>query len=164
MAGILVIGFNGFALLSLLDTPLSGYSPKVHAIDRALRQLRTVMTAKAESIGSQMDELAMRFATVTKPPVPREKKNRPLSAATSKRTVVRPVSLPPLAGIVTRRDIQGRGPILPLAMLGGQMYTEGEKCGAFVVKEISDRGVLLAKGGRTWFVAAPAVAHSVTMR
>ncbi len=164
MAGILVAAFNGFALLSLVDTPLSGYSPQVHAMDRSLRHLKTIMTEKAESIGSEVNELALRFKTAASPVPPKTQQTRPPSAAMPKRTVAQPVSLPSLTGIVTRRAIQDRGSSRPLAMLGGHIYTEGERCGAFVVREITDRGVLLAKGGRRWFLAAPAVTHSVTMR
>jgi hypothetical protein len=161
LAGLVVAGINGTLLLQLLDEPLAGYSTAVRNASRGFAQYRMLLTTEARKITSGMDLLASRYTlTVVKkestaaPDVsvrPAARKGAPVS-----------VALPTLTGIMTSRSTDGTAK--RLAVMDGRICNEGDRLGDFTVKGITRRGVRLAKAGRTWFLKAPEVAHSLTTR
>lgn len=161
LAGLAVVGANGFFLMSLLDEPLAGYSNGVRQADRAFREYRLRVNVEANRITAAMDWLVRRFAPE---PVAKETPavveiKRAASPAGSARAVPAPVALPALSGIVTRRSSDGT--VNCLALLDGSLKAEGDTIQSFTVRGISAGGVLLSRGRQTWRLEAPDVAHSV---
>lgn len=161
LSGLLTAGFNAYALMTLLDAPLSGYSDDVRMVDRGMQRVRTLMAAKPEKDASEASLWADRF-------LPMPLKNRPVERNP---VVMAPVknqapeslaALPSLAGIMTRHSADGA--VNRLALLDGNPIVEGDTIAEFTVKEITSRGVLLAHRGRTFFIAAPRITHSLTTR
>jgi hypothetical protein len=160
LAGLVVVGVNGTALLTLLDEPLVGYSSFVRNADRAFRQYRTRLDTETEKITSGMDLLASWFS----PAVVEDKKvtvkPAPDKRPAEKRTVARPVKLPHLRGIVTRRSSDGS--TRRLALMDGRIWGEGDRLGDLTVARIGTRGVSLARGDKSWFLKAPDTTYSLT--
>jgi hypothetical protein len=75
-------------------------------------------------------------------------------------TVARPVKLPRLRGIVTRRSSDGS--TRHLALMDGSIWGEGDRLGDLTVARIGTRGVFLARGDKSWFLKAPDTAYSLT--
>ncbi len=163
LAGLLVAGLNGYALMAFLDSPLSGYSDGIRAADRGMLKFRALLDADTRKTMSGMDRLAKRFSAVPavadQPPATR---NAVVPPAAKKRVTAAPVELPPLAGIITGRSPNGA--VRRLALLGGTVFSEGDMLGELTVKGISARGVHLAGGGNHWFLKAPEISHSLTTR
>ncbi|MBC2709538.1 MAG: hypothetical protein HGJ94_00555 [Desulfosarcina sp.] len=162
LAGLLVAGLNGYTLMALLDAPLSGYSDGVRAADRGMQQCQTLLVAETEKIILGMDLLAYRFTPVTavedEPPAAQNAAVPPVKKRVSTPSVV----LPSLTGIITSRSTNGA--VSRLALLDGTVFSEGGTLRYFTVKGISVRGVLLARGGQTWFLKAPEITFSLTTR
>lgn len=159
--GLVVLGVNGYAFISLVDEPLAGYSPGVQQTDRGLQQYRQMLSAKSEKLSSGLELLAQRFtATVPKhgPPEAVDQKKAPVKVA--KRPTIETVSLPVLAGIVTSRSAAGR--VHRLALLDSGIYSEGETFQDFTIRKISADGVLLSKGKQSWFIERPKITYSVS--
>lgn len=160
LAGLTVVGINGYMLMSLLDEPLAGYSSEVRNADRGFRQYRILLTAEAEKITSGMDLLASRF----KPIVVEEEKpvfqKVPATPPAAKKVVPPPVVMPTLKGIVTSRSTDGTA--RQLALMDGRICAKGDQLRDFTVKWITSGGVSLVRGDQTWFLKAPEIAYSLT--
>lgn len=162
LAGLVVIGANGYVLVSLLDEPLSGHSTAVRNADRGFRQYRRLLTAETEKITSGMDRLVKRFVPQAVAKAPPISEKAALLTTKKKPAKPIPVVLPALAGIVTSRSTTGS--VNRLAMLDGGVFSEGDTWRELTVKGISAGGVVLARGNRTWFLKAPEIAYSLTTR
>lgn len=166
LAGLIVAGINGYALLSLLDEPLAGYSSGARQARQKFQQYRRLMEAETEKISSGMKLLAEQFSTSAPKADPAvESKNAisPVLPVRVEKKVNRPtVMLPVLAGIVTSRSTAGR--VHRIALLNNSVFFEGEMLKEFTIREISTDGVLLAKGKKTWFLKRPEIAYSLSQQ
>jgi hypothetical protein len=163
MAGLVVLGINGYALMSLLDEPLAGHSSAVRQVDRGFQQYQRLINTETEKIVSGMELLAHRFAAHTPrvdSSIPVEKKT--VETKAEQKANQPTVTLPVLAGIVTRRSSAGQ--VNRMALLDGGVYSEGEMLQAFTIRKIDAEGVLLAKGKQTWFLKRPEVAYSLSQQ
>lgn len=161
LAGLVVMGINGYALMSLLDEPLAGYSAGVRQADRGFQQYRRLLSTETEKIASGMDLLVRCFAaktTVIEPSKTADIKQSP--SAVEKRVKPPAVALPVLAGIVTRRSTTGAA--CRLALLNDGVFAEGDTMQDLTIRKISADGVLLAKGKKTWFLTRPEIAYSLS--
>lgn len=163
IAGLIVLGVNGRAFLSLLDEPLAGYSSGVRMADRGFQQYRQLLSAKTEKISSAMAHLVQRFS-VNAPAVEHasavEQKEAP--AKETRHVNLPTVTLPVLAGIVTRRSAAGQ--THHVAVLDSGVYAEGEQLQSFTIRQISADGILLARGKQTWFLERPDIGYSLSKR
>ncbi|MGA6926907.1 MAG: hypothetical protein WBY88_14560 [Desulfosarcina sp.] len=161
LAGLLVAGFNAYAIITLLDTPLSGYSDDVRTVERGMQQCRLLLATAIQKNRSEMAAVAERFPskTVKHDPIARKPV---VSAPVKKSSGEASTRLPCLAGILIRRTADGI--VNRLALLDGRPLSEGDTIADFSLRQISDRGVMLARGGRIFFIEAPRVSHSLTTR
>lgn len=159
LTGLAILGLNGFALLSLLDEPLAGYSSEVREVDRGFREYRELLSRNDENMTTGMEGLKRRFATAVpdKEIAPEEEKQTLVEKVKSVRLPT--VTLPVLSGMATSRSVSGVEH--RLAFLEDDVYAEGDAMQAFTIREISADGVLLAKGEKTWFLKRPEIAYSV---
>ncbi len=160
LAGLVVLGLNGFALLSLLDEPLAGYSSEVREVDRGFREYRELLSHNNENMTTGVEALKQRFATAVpdKEISPEEEKKQTL--VEKEKTIRLPtVTLPVLSGMATSRLVSGVEH--RMVFLEDGVYAEGDAMQAFTIREISADGVLLAKGEKTWFLKRPEIAYSV---
>ena len=103
ITGLVVLGINGYVLMSLLDEPLAGYSPGVRQADRGFRQYRQLIRDEAEKIYTGMELLVQRFsASVAKidplAPVDQKEASAPMEKKI-KQPAFATVTLPVLTGI-----------------------------------------------------------------
>jgi hypothetical protein len=163
LTGLLVGGLNGYRLMTLLDASLPGYSDGLRAVHRGIQQFQMLLTSETEVIGSGMELLANRFSSVAMvADEQRTEKKTMVPLTAEKREAALPVKLPSLAGIISSRSTNGS--TSRLALLDGAVLSEGDRLRDLTVKGISIQGVLLARGGQTWFLKAPEITHSLTAR
>ncbi len=162
LTGLVVVGINGYMLMSLLDEPLAGYSSTVRNADRGFRKYRILLTAEAEKITSTMDLLARRFTprVVEKEDPVVEEVPEPQSIA--KKVVAPNVVLPTLTGIITSRSTDGTA--RRMAVMDGRIRSEGDQLRDLTVKGIASGGVSLVRGHRTWFLKAPEIGYTRTAK
>ncbi|MBL0716608.1 MAG: hypothetical protein JJV89_01045 [Desulfosarcina sp.] len=67
--------------------------------------------------------------------------------------------LPTLAGIVKNFDIDGK--ISLFAMLDGMVLSEHEAINEFKVEKITEQGITLKKGEKSWYIQMPEVIFSL---
>ncbi|MFO7688643.1 MAG: hypothetical protein R6V60_21390 [Desulfobacterales bacterium] len=67
--------------------------------------------------------------------------------------------LPRLSGIIRVTSDQGHH--LYSALVEGRLYSARHYIFDFLIEEISSDGILLSRGGRRWFIAAPEVYYSI---
>ena len=161
LLGFLILGLNGYQMLALMDSPLAGYSESARLVDRGIRQLKTLLTAENENIEEGLKQLSGRHAATGKgKALPKRKAPKPSGDPLPESTS--PVSLPVLAGILSRWSTNGA--VEHLAMLDGRVCVEGDWVGDLIVQEISSRGVRLVRGDNVWFVRTPDAGHSVVLQ
>ena len=161
LAGLMVVGVNGYMLLALLDEPLAGYSNLVRSADRGFQQYRALLTAETEKITSGLDRLAGRFkpmgAEIEKPTAVNGSSPPPAT-----QVAVTPVMLPTLSGIMTHRSSDGQAH--RLAVMDGRVWVAGDRLRDLTIEWIDDGGVYLVKGDQAWFLKAPDITYSLTSR
>jgi hypothetical protein len=162
LAGLIVTGINGAALLSLLDEPLAGYSSQVRRAARAFRQYQQLLEAEKKKMASGLDLLAGLFEAETDEKPPEAAAPQPIAPKPVRKKPPQPVVLPVLTGVVTRTSENGTRQWL--ALMDGRVRTRGDRIRQLTVRKIDGRGVVLAKGSRTWFVKAPEIAYSRTLQ
>jgi len=67
--------------------------------------------------------------------------------------------LPAVTGIMQTLDSDGKSHIA--VIINNRLFYENETISGFVIKEITEKGVYLTKGERSWFVETPMVSYSV---
>lgn len=161
LAGLVVMGINAYALMSLMDEPLAGYSIGVRHAQGMFQQYRNLLSAETENMDSGMDLLIQRFAAKTTLIEPSQAADTRQSPSAVEKKVKPPaVALPVLAGIVTSRSTTGAE--RRLALLNDGVFAEGDQLQDLTIRKISADGVLLAKGKKTWFLKTPDVAYSLS--
>ena len=161
LAGLVVVGINAYALMSLMDEPIAGYSIGIRHAQGMFQQYRNLLNAETENMSSGMDRLIQRFAaktTLIEPSKSADTKQSP--SAVEKKVKPTAVALPVLTGIMTSRSTTGKQ--RRLALLNDGVFAEGDTLQDLTIRKISADGVLLAKGKKTWFLKAPAVAYSLS--
>jgi hypothetical protein len=161
LLGLMILGFNGYKMLVLMDVPLSGYSDSVRSVDRGIRELNHLLAAENEKIEKGLKELSVRYSpkekmrTVSKKSVPKPMvKRRP-----KKKTFT---TLPVLTGILTKWTTNGEAK--HLALLDGLVCSEGDKVSGLTIEKISTKGIRLNKKGKTWFIEAPGNSYSLALQ
>ena len=160
MVALLLVGFNGFKLMSFFNPELTGQSRTVKEAMKKWRQLENRVPA---TIVEALDNINLNvaFAEYTKDTPVSHKQKKKVSTQRSGGTKEKAINikLPSLTGILSTTDAHGN--TRSLAVINGEYLGEGERLFGFIVKEISEEGILLSKGGASWFVPAPKVKFSL---
>lgn len=153
----MAIGYNGSRLMTLLSPPLAGRSIEVKLASRKWRQLQDKISQNPQDLTESIDLDAaihgVAFAS--------KKNTRELPAKSSddsKKASQREVPMPVLSGILRNTDIHGRTYIT--AVIDGHRLRENDSVRGFQINKIQADGVVVASGGRKWFLSAPNVAYS----
>jgi hypothetical protein len=151
LLALMLLGHNGFKLMSFLDPELPGQSKVVKVAREKWQQLENktslAMTESFDNIN--LDRI---FANLT--PVSHKQKKRasiPRSQPVKEKKIK--IKLPGLTGVMQISDANGN--TKSLAVINGKCLAEGERVLGFTVQEISKEGIILIRGGTSWFVPTP---------
>jgi hypothetical protein len=157
LAALMVVAYNGSQLASLLAPPVAGYSPEVKSIISKRHQLDAQVSAARQS----MKQIDLTGITAGVDQLPEKKENAgtepPQSSAPTTDAAVteKETLLPQLQGIFRVSDIHGN--VKLRALLEGKILREKDQIGIFTVERISDKGIVLTKDERSWFLQTPDV-------
>ena len=157
MLALLLLGHNGFKLMSFLDPELHGQSAVVKVAREKWQQLEKkaslAMSGSLDNIN--LDRIFANFKPVSHKQKKKVSKQKPQSAK-EKRTKIK---LPGLTGIIQISDAHGNAQ--SLAVIDGECFGKGERVLGFMVQRISEEGIILTRGGTSWFVPAPKISFSL---
>ena len=157
MLALILAGHNGFKLMSFINPELPGHSRIVMMVKEKWQQFETkasrTMTDSIENIS--LDQIFAKSAPASRKQEIEILKPKPRPVKTKKIKV----KLPSLTGILRISD--ARGNVRSLAVIEGKNLAEGDRVKKFVVKKIRKDGIVLARGGASWFVPAPKVQFSL---
>ncbi len=163
LAALLVLWYNAAAVSSLWDRELSALSPGTRATIAKHQQLQSRISQGLLALIDplQIENIAARIdGRKVKTPPPKPKGVTP-PRVVNKRVEPAPeavVKLPSLDGIIAvYRPVTGTAYI---AVMDGNTLEEQSRINNFVLKKIDDKGVLLSRGAKTWFVPVPQVDYS----
>ena len=160
LVALLLVGFNGFKLMSFFNPELTGQSRSVKEAMKKWRQLENRVPA---TIVEALDNINLNvaFAEYTMyTPVSHKKKNElptPRTQVAKEKAIN--IKLPSLTGILSTTDAHGN--TRSLAVINGEYLGEGERLFGFIVKKINEEGIILSKGGVRFSVPAPKVKFSL---
>lgn len=158
LVSILLTGYNGFKLMTLFDPFLLKRSDSVIKAMEKWRQFKT----KSEEVLSQAlndSEIKMLTSKIGYPLKKREVSIIKTSKDDNKIEKTIEEKLPVLSGILQVLNVQGK--TNSYALMEGKKLKEGFKISDFTVQKITENGVLLARGGKTWFIDSPKVYFSL---
>jgi hypothetical protein len=172
LAALLIFAYNAQLALTVLETPLPAHSREAKLAMQKARQLERQSAEKKaqeedkdfsiQKIVATLDRGLTKIkqeVSLLKQPVKIKKlKGDKEVVKTAKKE--EPIILPVLTGIVQVFNAEGKGKLL--AAMDGQIYRENEFVKAFRIMQITDNGVTLAKGDRTWQIKAPIVNFSIS--
>jgi hypothetical protein len=157
LLALLLFGHNGFKLLSFLDPELPGQSRVVKVAREKWQQLEKkaplAMTGSLDNIN--LDRIFANFSPVSH----KQKKKVAITRPQSVKEKRIKIKLPDLTGIMQISDAHGG--TQSLAVIDGECLGEGQRVLGFIVKEISKEGIILTRGGTSWFVPAPKISFSL---
>jgi hypothetical protein len=157
LVALLLVGQHASKLMTLLDTPISGQSTEVKLASEQWRRLQDKMTQIA---AKSMDSIDLDLVFLDQSPRVRHQRVNveDSSDVPPTRMPQGMIQLPSLSGILRCTDIYGN--TYALAVIEGQRFRENEQVREFTIQKIEDKGVVLTKGGRRWFLRSPDVPYS----
>jgi len=163
LAALMILWYNGAAVTSLLDQPLSGLSPAARETLTKWQRLEIRVASQLKEIfdPQEIDKvLAVMDFKKVKAILP-AKKSKPVPVAITKALPVKrkEVVLPTLSGVMAIYDADGVA--VHLAVVDGQAREEWSRIGDFVIERIDAKGVLLTQDRDSWFIPAPRVDFSL---
>ena len=160
MVALLLVGFNGFKLMSFFNPELAGQSRSVKEAMKKWRQLENRVPA---TIVEALDNINLNvaFAEYTRyTPVSHKQKNKLSTPRTQVADEKKSnIQLPSLTGILSTTDAHGN--TRSLAVINGEYLGEGERLFGFIVQKIREEGIILTRGGVRFSVPAPKVNFSL---
>jgi hypothetical protein len=171
LAALLIFTYNAQLATTVLETPLPSHSREAKLAMQKARQLEKQSAEKniqEENKGFSIQKVAAtleRGLTKIKQEISLPRQPDKIKKSEAERKVVKAVEkeeiiiLPVLTGIVQVFDAEGKGKLL--AAMDGEIYQKNEFVKAFRIKQITDNGVTLVKGDRTWQIKAPIVNFSI---
>jgi hypothetical protein len=157
LAALLLAGHNGSTLASLLGMPVSGQSAQVKSASEKWRQLQDKMSQSVKEMADEVD-LDLAFTKSSSTFERGKSKVINLDIVPETRPEPQVQHLPKLSGILRCMDINGNA--YALALIEGRRFQEKDTVRDFRIQKIEDKGVVLTKGGRRWFLRTPAVSYS----
>jgi len=164
LAALLILWYNGAAVTSLLDQPLSGLSPAARETLTKWQRLEIRIASQLKEIidPQEIDQVlaAMEFKKKIQAILP-AKKSKLVPVAIKKALPVKEkeVVLPILSGVLAIYDADGVA--VHLAVVDGKAREEKSRIGDFVLERIDAKGVLLTQDRDSWFIPAPRVDFSL---
>lgn len=163
LAALLILWYNGSAMTSLLDQPLTGLSPEARETITKWQRLEMRVAERLKDIVNpqEMEKImaAIDFKKI-KAILPIKKDAPiPVPVKKSQKVVKKEVVLPSLSGILAIHDAEGK--TQHLAVVDGKAQEVESVVNGFFIKRIDANGVLLTQEGETWFVSAPKVEFTV---
>ncbi len=157
LLALVLIAYNGINLMKLIDAPMVGRSQEVKLASQKWRQFKQQVAINQTIAKQDIDYDALFRATAAK------SAKQPLQLQSSASTVKvksapQKVILPLISGIVQNSDLQGH--IRSVVVINGKRFYENDRWGDLRIVKIKADGIMLARGGRRWFVAAPRVQSS----
>ena len=163
LAALLILWYNGVAMISLFDQPLVGLSPEARETITKWQRLEMSVASKLKDMMDQeeIDRIISAIdikKIVAAIPI---KKPKPAKVVTKKIEPVKKkkVVLPTLNGIVAIYDASGK--TVHLAVVEGKTREEKSRIGDFTLEKIDSSGIVLTQDKESWFIAAPTVNFSV---
>lgn len=167
LVALLILAFNAHIASTVLEMPLPSHSREARMAMHKARQLE--QAAKIESqkgqkdynfqkIAAKIDEGLKKIKQKIAPPKKPVAIKKPKVVKVVKKEEV--IILPKLTGIMQVFDSDGR--IKLLAALDGKVYEENTSIKGFHIKQITAKGVTLARDDRTWQIKIPSVDFSVS--
>ena len=157
MAAILLIGYHGSLLMTLLSPPIAGRSMEVKLASQKWRQLQNKIS---QSVASSTKVINLDKALLgvfdssnnrlPEPPGVTLEENKEIQQAEN--------HLPILSGILRNTDIYGR--TYAAAVIDGQRLKENDRIQGFKIKKILEDGVVVTNSGKQWFLSVPDVSYS----
>ena len=157
MVALLLIGFNGFKLMSFFNPELPGQSRNVKEAMKKWRQLENRGPAPIVDVFDNIN-LNVAFAKYT-PVSHRQKKEVPTRRTQVSKEKTNTIKPPGLTGILQTADAHGN--TRSIAVINGEYLGEGESVLGFKVEKISEAGVILMMGGARFSVPAPKIKYSL---
>jgi hypothetical protein len=157
LAALLLVGVNGFKLMSFFNPELPGQSRNVK---EAMKKWRQIENRGPAPIVEAFDNVNLNVAFAKYTPVShRQKKEVPTRRTQVSKEKTNTKKLPRLTGILQTADAQGN--TRSIAVLNGEYLGEGESVLGFKVEKISEEGVILMMGGARFSVPAPKINYSL---
>jgi hypothetical protein len=157
LAALLLAGHNGSSLASLLGMPVSGQSAQVKSASEKWRQLQDKMSQTVKEMADKVD-LDLAFTKFSSPFEHQKSNVIDLDIAQETRSEPQIQHLPKLSGILRCMDINGN--VYALALIEGRRLQEKDTVRDFRIQKIEEGGVVLTRGGRSWFLKTPEVSYS----
>jgi hypothetical protein len=157
LVALLLLGFNGFKLMSFFNPELPGQSRNVKEAMKKWRQLENRGPAP---IVEAFDTIYLNIAFAQYTPVsPKQKKEIPTRRTEVSKEKAISMKLPRLTGILRTADAHGN--TRSIAVLNGEYLGEGQSVLGFKVEKISEHGVILMMGVARFSVPAPEIKYSL---
>ena len=157
MAAILLIGYHGSKLMTLLSPPIPGRSMEVKLASQKWRQLQNKISQRIASSKNtiNLDTALLGVFDSSNNSLP---KPSGVTLEEDKKVQQTENHLPILSGILRNTDIYGR--VYATAVIDGQRLKENDRIQGFKIKKILEDGVVVTNSGKQWFLSAPDVTYS----
>lgn len=160
LAALLLVGYNGFNLISLFNPSLVGRSVEVKLASQKWQQLKERSASAAESALDFDLDLILSKIIPGFQETEKTASKTPVGEVEGKNAIE--TKLPSLAGIMGVTDVHGREQLL--AVIEGAAHPEKARVKGYTIQEITQKGIVLTKNGKDWFVPAPEVYFSLDRR
>jgi len=157
LAALLLAGHNGSKLATLLSMPVSGQSAQVKLASEKWRQLQDKMSQTVKEMADKVD-LDLAFTQFSAHFEHQKSNDSDSEVAQEPRLEAQSVQLPKLSGILHCLDINGN--VDAMAVIEGRRFQEKDTVREFQIQKIEEKGVVLTKGGKSWFLKTPEVSYS----
>ena len=137
--------------------PVSGQSAQVKSASEKWRQLQDKMSQTVKEMADKVD-LDLAFTKFSFSFEHQKSNVIDLDIAQETRSEPQIQHLPKLSGILRCMDINGN--VYALALIEGRRFQEKDTVRDFRIQKIDERGVVLTRGGRRWFLKTPEVSYS----
>jgi hypothetical protein len=159
LAGLLLLGANGWKLSQLPLEPMIGSSAAVNSLRLKLHQFDELMSAR------RIDSEVRWEQKVLPAGLPQAASPLPPAAVgipAEETPPEEPYRLPKLSGILKVANNQGQWHYS--VVMDGHVYAAKDHVREFLIDEISSRGIMLSRGKQRWFIPAPEVYFSLDQR
>jgi len=164
LAAILLTGYNVFHTASLFSPPLVGRSEETRLVSSKWLKLGNKLSLISEETFEDVDfeTIALRFREEI-PVVAEELPQPQTEIATAeikeqKVVEIEPI-LPVVDGVIEISETQDRRRFF--ALIEGRRVMENDNFNGFAIAKISQKGIVLIRDSRTWFVPTPMVYFSL---
>jgi hypothetical protein len=155
LSSIILMGYNGFKFMALYDRPLTGASLESRLASDKWGRLEELLLSKKNI---NWNEYIENF--IKEIPAQEVKLEETVPVVTNTQVQAQDSDvLPAVTGIMNILDSDGKSHIA--VIINNRFFNENETISGFVIKEITEKGIYLTKGKRSWFVETPMVSYSV---